>query len=57
MWVEATDQLDKTVKSKVFPWDKTIRIDPEKPIHQEPDLEQVFDRSVSASIEDDESEY
>lgn len=57
MWVEATDQLDQTVKSKVLPWDKTIRIDPEEPVHQEPDLEQVLDKSISAAISGHESEY
>jgi len=57
MWVEGTDQLGRTVKSKVFPWDRTIRIDTEKPVYDKPELEEVFERSISASIDESESEY
>ncbi len=57
MWVEGKDQLDQTVKSKVFRWDKTIRVNTEKPLHALPDLEGIVHRSISASIEDSKSEY
>jgi len=57
MWIEGVDQLDNTVKTKVFPWDKTIRINTQKPRHEEPTLEEVFKRSITTSIDDEESEF
>jgi hypothetical protein len=57
MWIEGTDQLGETVKSKVLPWDKTIRIDTESQLMDKPTLEEVFRRSGAASIDDDKSEF
>lgn len=57
MWAEGTDQLGQTVKSKVFPWDKTIRVDTSQPVHAEPELEEVFRRSTAGSIDDSVSQF
>jgi len=56
MWLEGKDQLDQTVKTKVFRWDKRLRIDTDQPVHEEPDLEEVFLHTTSVSIEE-ESDY
>lgn len=56
MWVQGTDQLGDEVKSKILRWDKTIRIEEDRP-YPEPTLEDVFARSVSAPIDDSKSEY
>jgi hypothetical protein len=57
MWVEGTDQLGETVKSKVLQWDKTIRVDTDEPVHREPTLSEVFGRSVAASIDESKSQF
>lgn len=56
MWVEGKDQLGQTVKTKIFPWDKRIKIDTERPVHEEPNLEEVFRHTTSVAIEE-ESNY
>jgi len=57
MWIEGVDKLNNTVKSKVFPWDKTIRVDTQKQPYEEPTLEEIFKRSIATSIDDEESEF
>jgi hypothetical protein len=57
MWVEGTDQLDQTVRSKVFPRDQAIPIDTVDTSHQDPSLDKIFQELISGSIDNSESEY
>ncbi|MDL0119372.1 hypothetical protein PNQ29_06455 [Halobacterium salinarum] len=57
MWIEGTDQLDETVKSKILPFDRTIRIDASNERYNTPTLKEVFFPHNTVHIDEDRSEF